>query len=100
MLSLLSNSVHQVISGMALLCRSREICHCWSSVSQVRFKELSPGDISLYMEKVDVLDKAGAYGIQESPELLGAVCDGEIENVIGLPLVKLGGLLERYGLRN
>lgn len=100
MLSLLSGSVHQVISGTALVCRSREICHCWSSVSQVRFKELSPEEISLYMEKVDVLDKAGAYGIQEYPELLGAACEGEIENVIGLPLVKLGGLLEKYGLRD
>jgi septum formation protein len=50
------------------------------------------------MEKVNVMDKAGAYAIQEYPELLGAAWEGELENIIGLPLKKLQKELLRYDL--
>ena len=36
-----------------------------------------------------MLDKAGAYAIQESGEFLVESVDGSIENVIGLPLERL-----------
>lgn len=98
MLARLSGREHQVISGTALICRSREVCCHWSTVSRVRFKVLSSGEIANYMRHVNVLDKAGAYGIQEFPELLGASWEGELENIIGLPMVTLTGLLEQYGL--
>ena len=54
-------------------------------------------EIAAYMERVNVLDKAGAYAIQEYPELLGASWEGEVENIIGLPLLKLQEVLESAG---
>ena len=42
-----------------------------------------------YLSLVSVLDKAGAYAIQESGEFLVESVDGSIENVIGLPLERL-----------
>lgn len=98
MLALLSGRSHEVISGTALVCRTREICHVWSTVSRVHFKDLSEKEIREYMEKVHVLDKAGAYAVQEFPELLGARWEGELENIIGLPLIRLEELLVRYGI--
>ena len=49
------------------------------------------------MKQVFVLDKAGAYAIQEHPELLGARWRGELENIVGLPLVKLAAVLRTCG---
>ena len=98
MLTMLSGCTHQVISGTALVCRSRNICRSWSVVSQVTFRNLTGDEIARYINTVNVLDKAGAYAIQEHPELLGAVTAGELENIIGLPLVKLSEVLAGYGL--
>ena len=35
------------------------------------------------------MDKAGAYAIQEHGDMLVSSIDGELENVIGLPLNRL-----------
>ena len=97
MLTSLSGAAHKVISGVALVCREKNLRCSWSVVSEVRFKKLSAQEISLYMERVNVMDKAGAYAIQEFPGLLGATWKGELENIIGLPLIKLREVLEKEG---
>lgn len=94
MLRSLSGRTHKVISGVALICRKKNWSSLWSVVSEVTFKELSSREIADYMAVVNVLDKAGAYAIQEHPELLGATWQGELENIIGLPLVKLQKILQ------
>lgn len=94
MLQMLSGKEHLVITGMALIWRERDICELWSEHTRVKFKELSPEVIKNYMELVDVSDKAGAYAIQEHGELIVESLDGEIENVIGLPLEKLKAYLK------
>lgn len=93
MLSFLSGRAHEVISGAAVICLQKKVCRSWKSVSKVFFKTLDPGEIALYMKKVHVLDKAGAYAIQEHAELLGARWEGELENIIGLPLAELTQVL-------
>lgn len=98
MLALLGGRSHRVISGVAVVSAAKGVRRSWSTVSEVTFKELSTGTIREYMEKVNVLDKAGAYAIQEYPELLGAAWSGETENIIGLPLERLTGVLKEYGL--
>ncbi len=98
MLNSLSGKSHRVISGVALICKNRQLCSSWSVVSQVTFRAFTQEEALSYMEKVNVMDKAGAYAIQEYPELLGAAWEGELENIIGLPLKKLQKELLRYDL--
>lgn len=85
----LSGRTHEVITAMALICLRRSIHLVWSETSQVTFRELTEEDIAGYLAKVDVLDKAGAYAIQEHGDMLISSYTGELENIIGLPLVKL-----------
>ena len=96
MLSELSGKTHQVITGVALIAKAKKIKELWSEVTQVRFKVLSPREIRHYMSCVCTLDKAGAYAIQEYPGLIIDSYDGELENVIGLPLKHLQTLLQKY----
>lgn len=98
MLTLLQGREHKVVTGVALLCRDRRFRKSWSVVSEVSFAPLSRAQIAAYMAQVPVLDKAGAYAIQEHPELLGAAWTGELENIIGLPLVKLTRVLKECGV--
>ena len=93
-----SGKSHQVITGMALICRSKQVEEVWSETSVVTFKNLSDEVIREYLDKVEVLDKAGAYAIQEHGEVIVEKFSGEIENIVGLPLKKLRELLNKYSI--
>ena len=97
MLAMLQGSSHEVISGVAVICRERRFRRSWSVRTRVTFAPMTGDEIANYMKQVFVLDKAGAYAIQEHPELLGARWRGELENIIGRPLVKLSAVLKACG---
>ena len=81
----LAGKTHQVITGMALVCRNEHFSRCWSESTSVTFKLFPRSQAQEYISLVHVLDKAGSYAIQEHPELIIESIDGSLENVIGLP---------------
>jgi septum formation protein len=87
MLADLAGRTHQVVTGVCL-CNGRRKS-VFSDVTEVRFKPLTPEIIDTYIAAVPVLDKAGAYGIQERGELLVESVSGSYSNVVGLPLERL-----------
>ena len=89
MLRELAGRAHEVVTGVALRCRARGLAESWSAVSEVVFKNLTDADIAAYLRLVPVLDKAGAYAIQEHGDMLVARFTGELENIVGLPLERL-----------
>ncbi len=93
-----SGKCHEVVTGVALICRQAGVCEVWSETSTVKFKTLSDAVIGEYLSKVQVLDKAGAYAIQEHGELIVENFSGELENIVGLPLKKLQNLLTKYAI--
>ena len=44
------------------------------------------------------MDKAGAYGVQGLGALLVEKLDGDFFNVMGLPLLRLSRMLQRFGI--
>ena len=85
MLRTLSGSSNQLLTGVAF-CRDNQILRNWVATSTVRFRVLSDADIDQYCKLVNVLDKAGAYGIQEHGDLIIEGIDGLWSNVVGLPI--------------
>ena len=85
MLRSLSGSSNQVLTGVAI-CKDDQILRAWVSSSTVHFRALSDTDIDQYCKLVNVLDKAGAYGIQEYGDLIIEGIDGLWSNVVGLPI--------------
>jgi septum formation protein len=55
----------------------------------VTFLTLDDAAIEEYFALVNPLDKAGAYGIQESGERIIAGIRGNFDNVMGLPVAKV-----------
>ncbi len=79
----LSGNVHQVFTGVAY---GDGVA---VAESRVTFQKLSDAVIDEYVARVNPLDRAGAYDIDESGNLIVARFDGEYENVMGLPLAPL-----------
>jgi septum formation protein len=87
MLSALSGRPHQVLTGVALFFNGKQ--HIFHESSTVEFRALDAAAIDAYLERVHVLDKAGAYAIQEHGELIIERYDGSFENIMGLPVQRL-----------
>lgn len=97
MLELLSGRAHRVYTAVALRCRVNGYAHDFVEVSEVYFKDLDRAAIEAYHVRVDPLDKAGAYGIQEGREMIIDSVVGSVENVMGLPIERLAEVLREQG---
>ncbi len=95
-ISLLSGREHRVISGVCVLDSSTGKYECGSSTTQVYFRQLSESEIRNYISQNDVLDKAGAYNIND-PEFKSFIEDveGSYFNVMGLPIEKVEKMIEK-----
>ena len=62
--------------------------------SEVHFRALSDATIDEYIARVRPLDRAGAYDIDESGDLIVDSYTGEYENIMGLPVEPL----RRFGI--
>jgi len=87
MLRRLSGQTQDVCTGVSLV--KNESVHCFHVITQVLFKNLSDRLIRDYMKKVNVMDKAGAYAVQEHGEMIIECVKGDYDNVVGLPVARL-----------
>ncbi len=98
MLSKLSGRSHTVFTGVSLRRKSIGLQVDQGVASNVIFKILTNEIITEYLNKVHVLDKAGAYAIQEHGDLIIASREGSLSNIIGLPLDETKHILTNAGL--
>ena len=94
-----SGREHAVLTGLALVNAEMQKQESQVVTSQVRFRQLDKQRIKEYLTLVPVLDKAGAYGIQDHGEMLVESIDGELENIIGLPVAALAELLDKLQIK-
>ena len=85
----MSGTTHQVITGVSILCAKNNIICNFTGISHVKFKVFTNDIILKYFEKVNPLDKAGAYAIQEYGDMIIDKIEGSMDNIIGLPTEKL-----------
>ena len=88
MLRQLSGKTHKVVTGVCISSKNKRTS--FSTVTEVKFAEITEEDIEYYIENFLPYDKAGAYGIQE---WIGCVAvegiNGSFYNVMGLPVHQL-----------
>jgi septum formation protein len=100
MLRRLSGRTHTVHTGLALRRADRGVAWDASERCDVTFQVLDEATIDRYLSRVNVLDKAGAYGIQDHGELIIVGHTGEQATIMGLPLTLTKHLLTKAGLLN
>jgi len=98
MLRRLSGRTHTVYTGLAVRRRRDGIRLDQGEASEVTFKPVDDRAIDDYLQRVNTLDKAGAYSIQDSSELIVAGYSGSLTNIMGLPLEATKQILTRCGL--
>ena len=96
MLSMLSGKTHEVITGVSIINLESNNKVVDFEKTQVKFRELDKKTIDTYIATGEPFDKAGSYGIQAIGALLVEKIDGCYLNVVGMPLVKLDKLLNKY----
>ena len=96
MLRRLSGDVHEVYTGVTVICGGREQREFERSL--VRFRPLDEDEILRYIASGEPMDKAGAYGAQGRGALFVERIEGDFFNVMGLPLCRLGQMLKKQGV--
>lgn len=97
MLGILSGRVHTVATGVAVA--SGGSMYSGVEVVEVKFRQFDRETAHAYVGTGEPMDKAGAYGIQGYGATLVERINGDYFAVMGLPIVRLLGLLEDAGWR-
>lgn len=88
-LELLSGRSHEVMSGLALVGPSSADRKAEVATSVVTFRELSADEVDRYLRSGEWRERAGAYAIQGLGSTLVERVEGDVSNVIGLPVALL-----------
>jgi septum formation protein len=83
----LSGRTHQVLSGLWLTGTDGD--RGGVARTEVRFHDLDPAVVELYLRSGEWRDRAGAYAIQGLGSVLVAGLQGDFANVVGLPIALL-----------
>ena len=95
MLHELSGKTHQVITGVTLTTRDKQVS--FSVETDVTFKVFTEEEIDYYVKRYQPMDKAGAYGIQEWIGYIGVTAlNGSYFNVMGLPVQRIYEALKGF----
>jgi septum formation protein len=95
MLKRLAGRVHRVITGIAVVDSETFKTYADYEITKVKMKKVSEKEILDYVKSGNPMDKAGSYGIQEIEEIFIDRIEGDYDNVVGLPVVKLKKMLAR-----
>ena len=97
MLTSLQGRRHTVCTGVTVQQGTRRLTEAEST--DVYFRPASREELLSYIKTGEPMDKAGAYGVQGRGALLVERLDGDFFNVMGLPVLRLSRMLERFGVR-
>ncbi|MDB6016366.1 MAG: septum formation inhibitor Maf [Pedosphaera sp.] len=89
MLKQLQGKTHQVVTGVCLMQLRSHQQRIFVESTDVTFRPLEAKEIKSYLAKINPLDKAGAYAIQEHGAEIVREVSGSYSNVVGLPVERL-----------
>ena len=97
MLRRLSGRTHRVLTGLAVGDTASGQATEGCEATLVTFRDLTDVQIRVFVDVVNPVDRAGGYTVDGPGSLLVARYEGCYQNVLGLPLVQLDGLLGKMG---
>ena len=96
MLTALQGRRHTVCTGVSVGLGSH--LETESEATEVVFRPATEAELRGYIRTGEPMDKAGAYGVQGKGALLVEGLHGDFFNVMGLPVLRLSRMLERFGV--
>lgn len=99
MLNSLNGNSHQVFTAVMIVHQQSGKKLPLTVTTDVHFKALSEKEMAAYHERINPMDKAGAYAAQEHGELIIDRIEGSMTNVIGLPMEEVSeALRSEFGI--
>ena len=95
---MLAGRSHKVTTSVVVLCLTEKYEYTIVDNTTVYLKPFDGNAIQAYLDIGSYKDKAGAYAIQDAPNLVDHI-DGDIETVIGLPMRLLQKPLVELGIK-
>jgi septum formation protein len=89
MLLQLQGQTHRVVTGVSLIQLRAHRERIFAVSTDVLFRPLTPGQVDEYLSRINPLDKAGAYAIQDNGEMIVSEISGSFSNVVGLPIERV-----------
>ncbi|MFA6567303.1 MAG: Maf family protein [Victivallales bacterium] len=89
MLISMSGKKHLAVTSVCIRKIEDEFKCVFSDSTEVEFRNFSASTVMEYVGRVNTLDKAGAYAVQEFGDMLIGNIRGSHDNVVGLPSEKL-----------
>ena len=96
MLEDLQGRTHHVVTALCLMHLREHRQRICAEQTTVTFHALDAPKIRRYLNRVNPLDKAGAYAIQEEGDLIVERISGSYTNVVGLPMERLTAELKQW----
>jgi septum formation protein len=96
MLAQLQGRTHQVVTGVSLIHLRGHRERLFAVSTDVIFRPLTAAQIGNYLSRMNPLDKAGAYAIQEHGDMIVSEISGSRSNVVGLPVERVGAELAAW----
>jgi septum formation protein len=97
MLKMLSGSTHEVLTSVAVTNGNRMLND--TSLTRVRFRDITDDEIKRYIATGEPMGKAGAYAIQGLASVFVERIEGSYSGVMGLPIYETAILLSRFGVQ-
>lgn len=98
MLAMLNGRAHSFITGFTIIDTDSKQEISGVVESKVYLRKLTNEEIDNYIAKENILEKAGAYSIQDLGMLLIDKVDGDYSNIRGLPIGIIAQHLKKFGL--
>ena len=99
MLRQLRGRRHQVHTGLAVIRKANNFSEALVETAKVWIKPFSEVELRQYLDTEESFGKAGAYSIQGKGAKLIEKIEGDYPTIVGLPLWRVGKLLEEQGVR-
>ena len=96
MLTALQGRKHTVCTGVSVCRGAKRLTETEST--DVFFRPATEAQLRRYIATGEPMDKAGAYGVQGRGALLVERLEGDFFNVMGLPVLRLARMLEKFGV--
>lgn len=98
MLKILSDDIHQVMTGLAVIIREGDKVQKYECVdiAEVHILPLFEDDVQRWLDTGNAWDKAGAYAVQQEFGVHIDEINGNYATVIGLPIHRLYPIIKPY----
>ena len=96
MLQMLRGVQHSVFTGFAVIDTKNNKVIDGAVETKVYFKNYSDEVIDDYVQNGDILEKAGAYAIQNAGENILERFEGNYDDILGLPVKEVLGALKEF----